>query len=340
MLDSDTGIGVPGFSALEQVPACPYCGETAHRRTASAVEDWFFGNVQGGFNFERCDACESLWVSARLGPNDLPKAYEFYYTHTPAQQVEPPDVGLKARLRSCYVRSRYGGRSDLMTQLGAAVYRRLAPGLVHVDDEHRFAPPPPARLLDYGCGGGAFLRKMQRLGYAATGVDFDPVTLGPLRAEGIAAFSTEEIHKREWEARFDCVTLCHVIEHVADPVGLISDLAKLLRPGGVLYCEAPNAHATGLDVFDRYWRGLEAPRHLTIPSRDGLLHALAAAGLVAERWVHRDWVRSLTWPLSLGAVPPSETADYERRVLGAAEETIESAEYLIVVARKPLHPRR
>ncbi|ABD27667.1 conserved hypothetical protein [Novosphingobium aromaticivorans DSM 12444] len=318
---------------LESVSSCAYCGESAHERASSDVEDWFFHNVEGGFDFERCNGCGSLWMSRRLAPQDLPRAYASYYTHAVVDGGRA-ERGIKGWLRDCYVRTRFGGRSGPVERLGAAVYRRLAPGLVHLDAMHRFAPPAPARILDYGCGGGTYLRQMRALGYDVTGVDFDPVTIAPLKAEGIAAFSTDEVAQQDWAEAFDCITINHVIEHVADPIALVQQLAGMLKPGGRLYCEAPNAHATGLDVFGRYWRGLEAPRHLTVPSSDGLRRVLAAAGLEEERSMMRDWVRSLTWPLSLDAVPPDERTDYERKAAEAAPHTLANSEYLIVVARK------
>lgn len=334
-MDSGVSLGTDRVDAsrLETVHACPYCGETAHERAASDVEDWFFSNVTGGSDFERCSNCSSLWISARLKPEYLPEAYASYYTHAPADPAQRKS-GLKSWLKDRYVQQRFGGKSDPLTMLAAQVYRRLAPGLVHVDALYRFAPPAPARVLDYGCGGGTYLRQMRALGYDVTGSDFDPVTLEPLKNEGITAYPAGEIFEQDLAETFDCITINHVIEHVADPVQLVLDLARMLKPGGTLYCEAPNADATGLDVFGRYWRGLEAPRHLTIPSRKGLSKILAEAGMGEGRWIDREWVRTLIWPLSMGAVPPAERAPYEKRASEAPSQTLDNSEYLIVIARK------
>lgn len=49
---------------------------------------------------------------------------------------------------------------------------------------------------------------------------------------------------------------------------------------------------------------------------------------------YRRRMHSLTWPLSQGAVPADERADYERKAADAAPHTFANSENLIVVARK------
>ena len=333
----DTGVRIGADHAkatrLEIVHSCPYCGETAHERAASDVEDWFFRNVTDRSDFERCANCSSLWVSARLTSKHLPEAYASYYTHSPVDSTNRKS-GLKSWLKACYVQQRFGGKSDPVTVFAAQLYRRLAPGLVHVDALYRFAPPAPARILDYGCGGGTYLRQMRALGYDVVGSDFDPLTLDPLKKDGFTVYPADDIFKQDLSETFDLITINHVIEHVADPVELVWNLVRMLKPGGILYCEAPNAGATGLDVFGRYWRGLEAPRHLNVPSRKGLSILLGGTEMDEGRWIDREWVRSLTWPLSMDAVPPAERPAYEERAAQAPSQTLDNSEYLIVIARK------
>ena len=43
--------------------------------------------------------------------------------------------------------------------------------------------------------------------------------------------------------RFDTIVLGHVLEHVDDPVALLSIVAKLLRPGGVVCAAVPNSRS-------------------------------------------------------------------------------------------------
>ena len=51
-----------------------------------------------------------------------------------------------------------------------------------------------------------------------------------------------------------------------------------LRPGGVLLLTLPNSLSTLRAHFGANWRGLEAPRHVSIPSQDQLMRLLETSG--------------------------------------------------------------
>lgn len=44
--------------------------------------------------------------------------------------------------------------------------------------------------------------------------------------------------------RFDYVVLCHVLEHVPDPIGFLNDVGALVRPGGVVFLAVPDKRHT------------------------------------------------------------------------------------------------
>jgi organic radical activating enzyme len=71
------------------------------------------------------------------------------------------------------------------------------------------------------------------------------------------------------EARFDYIILCHVLEHIVDPIGYLQDLAELLTPAGVVFLAIPDKRrtldrdrpSTTLDVLleRRFMRASDAP---------------------------------------------------------------------------------
>ena len=220
-----------------------------------------------------------------------------------------------------------------MARFGAATYRLSGGNWQETDAAYRFVPPAPARVLDYGCGNGAYLKSLERLGYDVTGVDFDAHSIALSCASGLRVFAPDELPGEEWHGRFDAITLGHVIEHVHDPVSLLADVRDWLAEGGMVFIEAPNAQATGLDLFGKYWRGLEAPRHLAIPTIAGLEAALGAAGLqITHRAVRRS-VRPWMWDESLQAMPEAVRQQARLAARNAPELTSENAEFLTVVAR-------
>ena len=100
--------------------------------------------------------------------------------------------------------------------------------------------PPPAMLLDVGCGTGAFLRLAKTRGCEVTGTELSHAGAEAAMAQGL------RVHEGEiWEAEFpaasfDVVTCWHVIEHVSDPRRMLAEVHRILRPGGWLILATPN----------------------------------------------------------------------------------------------------
>jgi SAM-dependent methyltransferase len=121
-----------------------------------------------------------------------------------------------------------------------------------------------ARLLDVGCGNGAFLSKMRALGWRVHGLEPDPAAAKAARASGIDVVAGTLADTAWPEGSFDAVTMSSVIEHLHDPGDSLSICRRLLAPGGSLHIMTPNADALGAARFGPHWRGLETPRHLVL----------------------------------------------------------------------------
>ena len=317
-------------SAFVSQGDCLICGRPGDRAVIADVEDWFFGALPHASTFCRCDNCGSLWITNRLTEPYLKRADAQYYTHV--RSVRRPEGGRVTNwLKAAYAQHRFTRSASPSQFLGAWLYRRLARNRVELDAAHRFAAPCPGRILDYGFGSGEYLDRMKALGHDVVGVDFDPVSINNAKQRGIEAYTPGEAEALDWQGRFDTITIAHVIEHVADPGALLARLAGWLRPHGVLFVEAPNAQAWGLSAFGRYRRGLEAPRHLAIPSRTGLEKLARDADLDIVQQVIRPSVRSWLWQESLAAVPTAERAAIAAALEAAPQETFDNAEFLTMV---------
>jgi SAM-dependent methyltransferase len=78
---------------------------------------------------------------------------------------------------------------------------------------------------------------------------------------------------------FDVVTMSHVIEHVPDPLALLRECHRLLKPGGRLIAVTPNANSLGHHQFGSDWTWLDPPRHLHLFSPTTLAQLGVRAGL-------------------------------------------------------------
>jgi SAM-dependent methyltransferase len=120
------------------------------------------------------------------------------------------------------------------------------------DDDRRFRFSESLlrgrKLLDFGCGNGAFLLKAQSIAETAAGIDLEPVAEADLRRRGIA-FGPD---LSSIEGSFDIVTMFHVLEHLHDPRETLRAVAKRLAPGGQVIVEVPNADDALLKLYDSH----------------------------------------------------------------------------------------
>lgn len=138
---------------------------------------------------------------------------------------------------------------DLDAQ-GQPIYRSQ----VQLDNLVRLANlPGKGRVLDFGCGKGAFLARFGRQypGWELAGCDVseryrpfvEPVT-GPGR------FVVTSLDRAEAAAGpFDLITLFFVAEHLVEPAITLRRIASWLAPGGLLYLTVPNVMSNTIDAF-------------------------------------------------------------------------------------------
>jgi len=120
---------------------------------------------------------------------------------------------------------------------------------------------------------------MRAFGWKVSGIDPDPAAVSYGRSQGIE-IHVGTIADLPESARYDVITLSHVVEHVADPVDLLRECGKRLQPGsGRLIITTPNINSLGHTWFRKYWRGLEVPRHFVVFSPAGLRGCVERAGL-------------------------------------------------------------
>lgn len=120
------------------------------------------------------------------------------------------------------------------------------------------------RLLDFGCGEGAFLDRMDRNGWDVTGLDAFPAPVHRIRARlGLPVLVGTLPHPQLRPASFDVITMWQSLEHVHYPREVLQEAHDLLAPGGKLLVAVPNIESVPFAWFGQSWFGLDLPRHLT-----------------------------------------------------------------------------
>ncbi|MGQ0792567.1 MAG: class I SAM-dependent methyltransferase [Deltaproteobacteria bacterium] len=276
--------------STEPVVKCPLCGVFGEIRY-SGLRDAIW-DTPGEWAYRACPECKALWIDPRPLPRSFPAIYpEDYLTHFgPFDALCPRDgaletlrLGVKREiLRRSWGYSSSNAPGSLAGFLGAAAakipqLRRWAGFTV------RFLPAVNGgRLLDVGCATGGFLYTMSKLGWGATGVEPDPISASMGRKAGVEIFDGTTDTVSFPPDTFDGVTLHHVIEHLADPLGVVVKLASVLRPGGLFVSVSPNPDGFLARRFGGYWRGLEPPRHFILLGRLALGRIASSAGLSVD----------------------------------------------------------
>ncbi len=112
--------------------------------------------------------------------------------------------------------------------------------------QQHLAPSPAARrLLDVGCGEGYALAFFRRHGWNVKGIDFSSAGVQSKNPDCMDALATGDLFEllsAEVAAgkTYDVVWLQNVLEHVLDPLGLLTSLRSLVAPGGLAVVTVPN----------------------------------------------------------------------------------------------------
>ncbi len=133
-------------------------------------------------------------------------------------------------------------------------------------------------LLDVGSNRGSFVRAFLDAAPAASVTALEPDE----RVAGLCAGldRTELVRARVEDAalesgRYDIVHSCHTLEHVAEPLAVLADHWRVLKPGGLLIVDVPNTALLGSDDILEEWF---IDKHLTHFSIRTLMRMVSAAG--------------------------------------------------------------
>jgi 2-polyprenyl-6-hydroxyphenyl methylase/3-demethylubiquinone-9 3-methyltransferase len=122
--------------------------------------------------------------------------------------------------------------------------------ILHWLAEARGALIPPATrsgavLVDAGCGGGLLAPHIRRLGYRHVGVDLRRSGLEQSCTRGVLPVTGDVTALPLADGCADVVVAGEILEHVTDLAGTVSELCRVLRPGGLLVLDTVNDTVLG-----------------------------------------------------------------------------------------------
>jgi SAM-dependent methyltransferase len=138
---------------------------------------------------------------------------------------------------------------------------------------------PGACVLDAGAGQGTMSMRLERLGFEVTSTDLSAAAVDVLRERLAGEVRQASVTELPFpDGTFDGAVLAEVLEHVEEDGRALTEVARVLRPGGVLALSVP-ANPKLFGPSDE-WAG-----HVRRYTRAALLEASAGAGLTVHRCV-------------------------------------------------------
>ncbi len=146
--------------------------------------------------------------------------------------------------------------------------------------------PPGGRVLDIGCGRGVILGALADRGFEVHGVERTVSAAQGADARAMVRIAPRLADAAYPEDRFDEVILWHVLEHLEDPLATITEVHRVLRPGGRLVVAVPNFSSAQARWSGSAWFHLDAPRHLFHFPLEALRRLLVNTGFIVESAHH------------------------------------------------------
>ena len=104
----------------------------------------------------------------------------------------------------------------------------------------RFIFPKGSTILEVGCGRGEFLKGFMDCGLVGHGIDLSPIASGYFPEVQLKIVDLETNKIPYDDGYFDIVYSKSVIEHFYYPESLVSEMFRVLRPGGTLLALTPD----------------------------------------------------------------------------------------------------
>ena len=198
-------------------------------------------------------------------------------------------------------------------------------------------------LVDFGCAAGHFLMGAKVRGFVPVGVEI-ATQLARVAARNVPCEVFPSIaNVKEEGIRADVVHSSHSLEHVTDPVGVLREAFRILRPGGVLAIEVPNQFSAWTDrikLLAFSLLGQHAAGRLVSEPADSLHHTFFYSATTLRRLVEQGGFRvdslSTINPAyyKTTLIPPLRRILYKR--LDRLFDLVDWGPCIVLFARKPV----
>ena len=222
------------FLKMEFLVQCPLCGAGEEPSHFLECADYLMGS--GSYSMVKCKLCHHVYTNPRPFENDLGVFYQSQ------EYISHKEKGSSFRERIYFRVQAY------MLKRKARLINTLK--------------LPKPKLLDVGCGAGAFLSQMKNHDLQIVGIEPNATARLKAQKKDMHVIENQNHIPTNEESSFGIITLWHVLEHQADFMQSLQLYHRLLAPGGWLVIAVPLYLGFDAWFYGKYWAAYDLPRHL------------------------------------------------------------------------------
>ncbi len=232
---------------------CPVCKTPGENWCTT--QDWEYRSTCNFYTYLKCPSCSTLFLKELTADKLL--------------DIYPPDYYSFSPKSSSMV-------FKLKDRWDAFFFRSLLKKI----------PGTTLSVLDAGGGTGAVLDTLKKTDSRITyteiiDIDKNAAVLAEKKGH---VYTCSTIEAYSTNRKFDVVLLLNIIEHVADPAGMIEKAGKLLSADGIIIIKTPNADSLDARLFrNTYWGGLHCPRHWIVFSDKSFRMMMQPSSLTVQK---------------------------------------------------------
>ncbi len=242
--------------------SCPLCGNDDAR---------FLWSKQDA-RYVRCGDCSLVYENPRLTDEEL---VEFYSKKS--YFINDSGSGGTSGYENYYTQCTQGLREEYFA----------------IVENH--ASVRSGTYCDVGCGPGGVLRIAQDRGWTAVGVEISSWAVEEGKRNGLDICQGSLLDARFPLDHFDAVSMFDVLEHLSAPRQYVSEICRILKPGGVLVVETPNVDGFFTKNVYKQDADLVKPRaHICLYGPESARRLFEPAGFREYRIMTFPYCRKIT----------------------------------------------
>jgi ubiquinone/menaquinone biosynthesis C-methylase UbiE len=244
--------------------ACILCNSNDNHQVFT-IKELQLG-LQEPFEYQLCSNCGTMQLLTV--PNNLGKYYpnEDYYSFNLKLQIGKKHSYLR-KVKTDYL---LYGKQPILGRLLSLGYK--------MNEMYNWVKYTKAKyndaILDVGTGNGSLLAKLFNIGFKnLTGID-------PFINESKDYGHIKILKKDLFEVKeqYNVVMMHHSLEHMFEPLAALKQVYAITKPGGSVLIRVPIMGNYGWKTYGEFWCGIDAPRHIFIPSELALKQLVKEAG--------------------------------------------------------------